>query len=141
MSFIQMQVAIDESRADLEAAGIRGIDLDYLLDMRVDHRPCLAALEEVVSKELARWLEVRAMCTPEQWAFFEAMEEFDRLEMRTIKKAARELKDAFKRRVLRFYKEAMDREAEKRAAKRLSEGDAMRDEAIEQDLGDLKVHE
>lgn len=119
MSLIQMQILVDEHRADLEAGGIRGIDLDYLLDPRVEHKPCHAALELVVAKELTRWLEVRAMCTKEQWEWFELMEENDRLEVRTLKKAARELRDAFKRQVLKFFKEAEERSIEARERARI----------------------
>lgn len=108
MSLVGLEEVVSVNREDLEAAGVRGLDLDFLSDSRVDHQLAMRALEEVVAKELARWRQVVSSVTSNQWAYFYAIGE-DNRETRARNKARRELVEAFKRRVLVFYKEACKR--------------------------------
>lgn len=113
MSLVQLGELIDDHRIDLEKAGVRGIDLDYLLDLRVDHKSCEAALQRVIDGELARFNEVVSQLTTEQWAYFEATDTKNN-ETKALKKASKELVTAFKKNVLCFFKAAEERSIEER---------------------------
>lgn len=108
MSLIGLQEIIEVNRADLEKAGIRGIDLDYLTDDRVDHQLAMRALEGVVANQLARCRQVRSMVTEKQWEYYEVCAP-EIKEMKTWRKAKRELKTAFENQVLVFFKVAEER--------------------------------
>lgn len=141
MSLIQMQEAIADNRADLEAAGIRGIDLDYLEDPRIDHRACLANFQKLVEGPLARWREVMANTTIEQLEYLKLVE---RKHQKVIAahEARKAIKNFFKGHVLTFFKDAERRSAESREQMRaeaaaMNEGEQMRSEAVEAGPGDL----
>lgn len=119
MSKIGLEEVISNNRADLERCGVRGIDLDYLLDERVDHALAMRELEKVIDKELTRCVDVRAMVTEKQWSYYEVCDP-EIKEMVTWRRAKRGLKDAFEKRVLVFYKEAEKRTNEERKKEKKS---------------------
>lgn len=121
MSLVQLQEVVADCRADLEKTGvIRGIDLDYLLDPRVDHKLCFSNFMQLVQGPLARWRAVREVNTDEQWANLEAIDDTadSHPKIRALKKATKAVKSFFKGRVLCFYKDAERKSNEERDAKR-----------------------
>lgn len=105
MSFIGLQEVVDNCRVDMERAGVRGIDLDYILDPRVDHANAMRALEEVVSTKLARWRDIRRQVTEQQWAYYEVCDP-DIRELVILRRAGREVKKEFEAKVLKLAKDA-----------------------------------
>lgn len=113
MSLIGLEEVISVNREDLEKCKIRGIDLDYLVDPRVDHAGAMRALEALLAGPMVRWRTVRNSMTQSQWDYWEAIEESNR-ETRALNAAAREVREKFKSTVLKFFKEAEQRMLEER---------------------------
>jgi len=90
--------------------GVRGIDIDYLSEPGVDQVAVAASLTLLYNVQLKRYLHVQSMLSPEQWAHFESVDP-NNFEMRTLKKAAKELRIAFKDTVLVHYKNRVQHDA------------------------------
>lgn len=117
-----LEKAINQHRAMLELAGIRGLDLDYLLDPRVDHAACYPNFEKMVHGPFERWLVVWSNNSEDEWANLEVLDN-SHPKMVALRRASRELKNFFAGHVLTFYKDMVRRVNEERKAKAGAEGD------------------
>lgn len=118
MSLADLQAAVGEARAHLELAGIRGIDLDYLLEPKVDHVACLGAFKRMVEGPLVRWRRVLEDTTVEQVAYLKLVEP-KHPKVVAAHEARKVLKNWFKGYVLCFHKDAERRIEEEQAHRRV----------------------
>lgn len=106
MTLEALRVAVEDNRVLLEAASIRGIDLDYLLDPRVDHASCLEAFNKMVAGEhFTRWCFILEEATPEHLQYLSVVHP-KHPRVVAAKEARKALKTWFKGYVLCFFKDA-----------------------------------
>lgn len=105
MSLDKLEQLLTTHGPDLLRVGVQQVDLEELTDSRVDYALVVRSFDAVVVK-LTRWHEVRGMAAEQQWLYFEATNEVN-VQTRTLAKAAKEVREAFRRQVHVFYREAL----------------------------------